>query len=135
MWAVRTPILEMSFIKEITISEINREGIIFTDGSTLQDHHIDDCCEMVYTEWLYNSDNYGKNPFRKIEVYIEKGYGITLDMIAITEDGDIYKVDTMFFPCYNIQNGYYSDNLSLKFSHGNIAIEVDITKSTTESEI
>lgn len=80
-------------------------GIEFSDGSVLVDLHEQDCCENVFADFS-NLDS-------DIMSYDFKG------AIKIEEAREGFKFGDgrrwFFVPCYNEQNGYYSDNLSIAY--------------------
>lgn len=93
--------------KETKIKEITHEGIIFENGEAIIHRHIQDCCERVYADWEYIKRDI--SPFIKcdeikIEPVEKSGFRIQF--------GDNHY--PMFVPCYNEQNGYYGDSLSLE---------------------
>lgn len=72
--------------------------------SLITHSHEQECCEWVYADWEYLRDttfNYDKKIIGFIKVEDE---GIRL----VDEDNIEH-----FVPCYNSQNGYYSNDLSL----------------------
>lgn len=80
-------------------------GIEFNDGSVLIDLHEQDCCENVYADFS-NLDS-------DIMSYDFKG------MIKIEKAKNGFKFGDsrrwFFVPCYNVQNGYYSDTLDIAY--------------------
>lgn len=104
------------------VISIEKEKLLFDDGSTLYSEHWQDCCEEHYLDFsnLSIEDFYGlefdlKNTFfNRIE-----GYGIEL----IPVFGHSVKI-----PGYGFNNGYYSHNLDLvlKFNDGS-EIKFNIT--------
>ncbi len=100
------------------IKEIKEGKIIFDNGYILEYYHDQDCCEYVYADFdileTYNvSIKTGKNikikeiDFReKLSELIEGIEGMGFNIIS--------KIGEKFFvPCYNEQNGYYSNELEL----------------------
>ena len=100
------------------IKEIKEGKIIFDNGYILEYYHDQDCCEYVYADFdileTYNvSIKTGKNikikeiDFReKLSELIEGIEGMGFNIIS--------KIGEKFFlPCYNKQNGYYSNELEL----------------------
>lgn len=80
-------------------------GIEFSDGSALIDEHEQDCCENVYADFS-NLDSDIKSYDFKGTIKIEKAKnGFKF--------GDSRR--WFFVPCYNVQNGYYSDNLTIEY--------------------
>lgn len=78
-------------------------GILFDNGYLLVDHHSQDCCEHVYADWKHLQDEVGimDEDFSSLKIQ-EKKTGV----IICGKQG-------YFLPCYNEQNGYYSDRLDL----------------------
>lgn len=85
--------------------------IYFEDGTYLniQDHHDNDCCEIVYADFsiMQYYTNIIGNIYTTFSIY-----GIK-DMGFVMKFGEY---DKILIPCYNIQNGYYSSNLSLSIN-------------------
>ena len=80
-------------------------GIEFSDGSVLVDIHYQDCCENVYADFSNLDSDIMSYDF-KGAIKIEKAQnGLKF--------GDNRR--WFFVPCYNVQNGYYSDNLSIAY--------------------
>jgi hypothetical protein len=90
------------------VIEISNEQIIFEDGTKLYSHHDQDCCENHYLDFTHISlddflglefDLSHYNFFERV-----KDYGIRL-------------LPVIGYPVsiagYGINNGYYSENLSL----------------------
>jgi len=104
------------------------DGIVFTDGTTIDDEHEQDCCEDHYLSYsdLTEQDFEGllfdisNNDFiRKIE-----DYGIELVPI----NGHSVKI-----PGYADNNGFYSDELKLRINNKSLNQEfiIDITECQT----
>jgi hypothetical protein len=89
------------------IKEINDEGILFENGAKIFDKHEQDWCEIVYASWQEGlQDTYfEKQEFDEIEIELVKNYGIRINGYGV--------------PCYNIQNGYYSSELTIVFQKQN----------------
>lgn len=76
-------------------------------GLIVFDVHEQDCCECVYADWkaVEHRDFYSWEQYHSIKEFIQremelvKGYG--------------FRLGRNFIPCYNEQNGYYSDELEL----------------------
>ena len=80
-------------------AETNK-GIVFNDGTTIIDHHDQDCCEHVYADFDQLADtNIFDNDFNEIEIE------------GVKEAG--FRLNGYFVPCYDQQNGYYSNDLAL----------------------
>ena len=125
-------VMNINFKKGVKIKEISNDCVTFSDGSTLYDYHVQDCCEEVYADWNYlkqESSIKFVEQIKRIEVYLLRDTGI--ELFFHTED---YEKHRFFVPCYNTQNGYYSGELSLIFSTGNFFIEADIQEATKFSD-
>lgn len=91
-------------------------SLVFSDGSKLVDDHSQDCCENVYADWnAAFADNQPLEPFSTLTIRGLPGIGI--------------RINDVFVPCYNSQNGYYSSNLMLYFydADGKLIFTEDIS--------
>lgn len=105
------------------IKEINEEKIIFNNGYILKYYHEQDCCEQVYAEFeILNDYNISTKTGKIINIKDIDFEENLEDLIqGIEEEGFnmISKIGEKFFvPCYNSQNGYYSDDLELILEKG-----------------
>lgn len=115
------------------IKSLDEFGIEFDNDKTLQDYHSQDCCEHVYADW--NGVEYQSViplPSSKVDISqvefeenlfeksIEKVDGVGFRLIG-NLNGMPVKI---MVPCYDHQNGYYSNNLSLQYN----GEELDITE-------
>ena len=83
------------------IVKVSDDGIEFDDGSTLVAHHEQDCCEQVYADFCVLKDQFIMDvEFDSVEIQKVEGSG--------------FRLNKTFIPCYNKQNGYYSDRLELR---------------------
>lgn len=114
------------------IKTIESGIITFDNGSTLEYEHRQDCCEEVYANFehlkLYKdilNIEFKDNLIERISLANNHGFFI------IGYLNDIVKI---FVPCYNVQNGYYNDELTLIFTdnEGNKKT-LDLTKMTSSS--
>lgn len=104
------------------IKKINEEGILFDDGSTLIDYHERECCEYVYASWKdmvaiteANGNELKLADFDFFENILDSIVPIEeLGFYLVTKQGLCIRVD-----CYNIQNGYYSNDLELRYTSKN----------------
>lgn len=98
--------------------EIISEKLIFSDGTVIYSHHDQDCCEEVYADFTALEDTTFKDEdFSEIVIEEVKTSGI--------------RINGYFVPCYDIQNGYYSNNLKLIIEKPNgEGIKLDITGCT-----
>lgn len=116
------------------IISIDRDGIKLEDGYSIIDCHEQDCCESVYADWNYLKD------FLKIDEYDSFIIDIDLNksIQPVEEAGfriiikDVYCGENQYFvPCYDCQNGYYSDELKLQvLKNKKVMQELDITSTT-----
>jgi hypothetical protein len=90
----------------------------------ITDYHDQDCCENVYAD--FDGINYYIDSIigKLVKEIIIKGVEEMGILICFYFDYD--KSEKVFIPCYNSQNGYYSDNLSLIITRGNTRKEIDI---------
>ena len=78
-------------------------GILFDNNTGLIDYHPQDCCESVYADFSNLDSGILKHKFESIELEsTDEGFRF----------GDARKY---FVPCYNEQNGYYSDYLEIQY--------------------
>ena len=105
------------------------DGIKFTDGSTVHDHHNQSCCEDVYADFDALSDTlFAKSSFNVISFEIVPSTGVR---IYYGMEGEAMNSDLL--PCYSKQNGYYSDNLELIIKIiGNESDTIDIEDATNQ---
>jgi len=94
-------------------------GILFDNGWLLIDTHSQDCCENVYANWDYIKDEAGLmdtdfSDLRIEEVARRRSVGIRL-----------CGQWSFFVPCYNEQNGYYSDVLDIILFDTNQLVETE----------
>lgn len=95
-------------MNNVSVKQITEDSIVFSDGTTLQHYHQDDCCENHYLDFSaldikdfegleFNLSN--DKFFKRIE-----NYGIELIPI---------KGWPVRIAGYGHNNGYYSSNMSL----------------------
>jgi len=85
------------------IKEITDFHILFDDGTKITDYHEQDCCEYVYADFEQLKTTAIMNEVFKREDL--------LNMVGVKDNG--IKLKSYMIPCYNEQNGYYSDQLEL----------------------
>lgn len=84
----------------------NDEGVVFGNGNSLYDYHIADCCENNYADWEQLEESALSYDFDEDSFKIvPNDYGFRF--------GD--KSRTFFVPCYTIQNGYYSSDVTIVY--------------------
>ena len=122
----------MIFIKEMKgmkITHIDRDVIMFDNGKTLQTFHDQDCCEDVYADFE-NMQVMGERKKNYVSVRDLDFFENILDSVVPIEEVGFYLVTKqgvcILVSCYDIQNGYYSSNLTLIYD----GKEKDITECT-----
>jgi hypothetical protein len=93
-------------------------------------YHDSDCCEHVYGDFSVSS------------FYKDKIVGKAIKAITVKSVADMgflisfeigYSDDTkIFIPCYNYQNGYYSDSLSLVIKDMGVETKIDISDAVED---
>ena len=78
-------------------------GILFNNNTGIVDYHEQDCCESVYADFSNLDSDIMNHRFKNIELK-EAKEGFCF--------GDTRKY---FVPCYNEQNGYYSNYLEIHY--------------------
>lgn len=118
-------LFEKKFGGEKIISvESTDEGFVFSTEKnkvSIYTHHDQDCCEHVYGDFSIMKYHDAGLKGREIQGLVIKGVE-DMGFLLCFDCGysDNVKV---FIPCYNYQNGYYSDDLSL-------VVDVDGVKTT-----
>lgn len=118
--------------QKIVSVDVIEEELIFTkeDNTTIKISysHNQECCENVYADFEY-IDYYRANivnkSFKEIVIKSVEGMGF---LICLYENWD--KGEKIFIPCYNEQNGYYGDNLTLNIENEGKTENVDISNLT-----
>lgn len=98
-------IKSISFDDETLTLELDETKLKFSS------YHEQDCCEHVYAD--FSIMQYYKKR-------IEKAYLATLEIKGVSGMGFLLVLghEKVFIPCYNYQNGYYSDYLELQIQEG-----------------
>ena len=115
------------------IKEIKEEEIIFDNGYKLKYFHDQDCCELVYADFeILKKYNVSTKTGKKIDIY-EIDFCEELNQLVkgIKNCGFnlLSKIGEKFFvPCYNDQNGNYSDELELILNKNRNVEKMDITR-------
>ena len=106
----------------------------FDDGRVLEltDYHAQDWCEDVYADW-------SSLPSEKIDITCDgfkiKAIGGQGFVIHFYNEGELGTIHKYLVNCYNIQNGYYSDQLELQvYLNKDKIATVDITGYTSYEE-
>lgn len=117
-------------------NENNKERLTVTEkgitlrGITITHSHEQDCCEDVHVDWEYlnHYNNLAKDIDKldptELEIKGVPGMGILL----ILKQNKYYFEDSLklFVPAYNMQNSYYSDDLSLAIKQNLNTTMIDI---------
>jgi len=92
----------------IKIVSINDKAIEFSDGSRITFDHDQDCCEWNWADFEQLDD-------------LARTYKFQLPLCFEAVDGSGFRFGDnrrMFFvPCYSDQNGYYTDEIDIYYSH------------------
>lgn len=113
---------------KVTDLEAREESLTVQIGDstiTFKTHHDQDCCEKVYGDFSiaqYHKEHIVNKDLKKIEIKAVEDMGF---LICFYFDWET--AEKIFIPCYNSQNGYYSDELSLIIIDGEIQTEIDIS--------
>lgn len=115
---------EKNFGSEVLKVVITSDGIFFVDEfddvkHSITDYHEQDCCESVYAHYPIHSDLQSElcRGF-VIETVADSGFRFGIKPYSYSPP--VWE----FVPCYNEQNGYYSNDLILKLDGKKI---LDIT--------
>lgn len=119
--------------KDMKIKSISEDKIVFDNGNYLEYEHQQDCCERVYAD------------FKNLQVFTDVGAN-AVKSDDLVFDPDLTKHITqaegvgfmiedkngvrLFVSCYDCQNGYYSDDLTLIYHNvytGKVE-KIDITE-------
>lgn len=93
------------------------EKLYFTNGMHIYFEHEQDCCESVYVAWEEMDD--------LLKTTVFEG-GLFIEIV----DSCGIRINGHFVPCYDEQNGYYSNNLTLCIFTDQVQIQIDICGST-----
>ena len=109
-------VFTVEFEKPVKLVGFGDEGLLFSDETKVMDYHDQDCCESVYADWKQLDDTgILEDTFKELVITGNPELGIVLN-------------GTYGIPCYNEQNGYYSDDLSIIVEQpGRPSIEIDIS--------
>ena len=122
-WQVTTigllTVIESLSGEQLVVKKITDNGIQFTNGMSLSHDHVQDCCENVYAGWKSGfADGITLEPTHQLSILIVPEAGI--------------RVNGVFVPCYNEQNGYYSSGLALVWSSPNTDTRIDISEGVED---
>jgi hypothetical protein len=125
-------LFKKSFEKPLKITEVKSSEedliVISTEGGDIkiETSHDSDCCEHVYADT--SMMKYFTDSLKGLEVseVIIKGVVDMGYLLVVCHGYEEYK--KIFIPCYNSQNGYYSDDLELEITIGQVKTTVDVTE-------
>ncbi len=92
------------FSESYPLNPCGQGGIEFDNKTALIDYHEQDCCEEVYADFSNLDSDVMNYNFKTINIK-PVHYGFKF--------GDDRRM--FFVPCYNVQNGYYSDVLNIQY--------------------
>ena len=119
------------------IAKLEENIILFDNGTTLTGEHEQGCCENVYADFeVLGTYNLSPRTGEKINIYEidfdDELYG-AIEMV----EGEGFCVKSLngekfFVPCYNNQNGHYSNqlDLTLKTIDGIEVLNIDVSDCT-----
>ncbi len=121
--------------KIITKLDLTGDTVIikFSDSEKilLRSYHEQDCCEKVYADFSILKYHIKSIEGKKIKEFIIKGVkDIGFLLCFKIEDSHTEKI---FIPCYNIQNGYYSDDLYLEIVDKKQTSKINIREFTEDN--
>jgi len=87
----------------------------------IDDFHSQDCCEQVYADFSALNDTGFENEMKRIKPTFEQ-------VVASIEKLSYgFRVMGYFVPCYDIQNGYYSNNLEIRITEKGKKFVIDVS--------
>lgn len=102
------------------IVSINATEILFDNGKKLTSEHDQDCCELVFADFE-NMQVMGVREKNYVNADELDFFENILDSIVPIEDLGFYLVTKqgicLLVSCYDVQNGYYSDRLTLRYGN------------------
>lgn len=103
---------------EIGKNRYGNQVLKFDNGEVLEADHDQDCCENVYADFE-NMQIMGVQPNNYVLASELDFFENVLDSVVPIEDLGFYLVTKqgicILVSCYNKQNGYYSDELTLRY--------------------
>ena len=121
------PKISNEYIERMTLNTIRYDTDFLQIGDfTIETYHEEECCEQVYADFTALRDT-------TFEDTIKEMSEITKEKIIQNIEKNEYGISIFgfFVPCYNNQNGYYSNDLELGlFYKGKKIYELDITDCT-----
>lgn len=122
--------VEPSIVK-VELLDDGHKGVILKFKNTnikLEGKHPQDCCEDVYADFSVLKDHIPQlvDEYKSLIIKAVPEIGILLHFV--NNCSSPYYDKKIFIPCYNEQNGYYSDELNLCITQENKTERIDITK-------
>ena len=110
------------------VNDFITSGLMKINNIIIEDYHKQDCCEHVYADFSALEDT---TFFDEL-----KGKNLTAKEVANNielVEGNGFRIFGYFVPCYNVQDGYYSSNLTLIITeeHRKNKIEINLTNCTS----
>lgn len=87
------------------ISDVTDDYIIFDNGNFIEYYHEQDCCEHNYADFKQLEDLAYGYDFNECLLFEHNDYGFRF--------GDRSRM--FFVPCYSEQNGYYSNEIDIRY--------------------
>lgn len=105
----------VGFNEPATISKITEDDIFFSNGYSITFYHRQACCEKVYADFKAIKDT---------PLISYKFKSIIIEPVF----GSGFKLNGELIPCYNIQNGFYSDELIIWIMKDNkLIVSIDLS--------
>ncbi len=127
----RKDFAESTKIVDVKVSEEQLNIVIGNEAIEFKSEHSQDCCESVYADFSivgYHLERLVSKEFTSIVMKPVEDMGFLLIF-----EGGYKNTEKIFIPCYNYQNGYYSDNLSISIAvlntegMNNVTTTVDVS--------
>lgn len=95
------------------IAVVTADEIIFDNGDVISFDHEQDCCEYNYADFSILTPNV---------VNFDYNFSYPLKFESIEELGFKFGSNGrwIFIPCYSEQNGYYTDEIDIYYTHNNV---------------
>lgn len=90
----------------------------------LNDEHHYDCCERVYADFSNFPYHAERIVGKEFDTFIVKGVSDIGFLVCFENEYEIG--EKVLVPCYNEQNGYYSNELKLLIADGDKRTEIDL---------
>ena len=91
------------------ITEITEERLYFDNGAYLSYDHYQDCCEWNYADFKQiEEEAYNFDFPEDLDFEVVEGVGFRFGKKGVR---------MFFIPCYSVQSGYYSTEISIIYKH------------------